>query len=191
MEAYFNFCHQVHLQIMRALALALELPDNFFDPLHCDKDSELRLLHYPECPRKDLIEGNKTRIAEHTDFGSITLLFQDGAGGLQVQHQKSGDFYPVECRYPVMLVNVGDSMQRWTNDYLQSICHRVTLPASDCGKSTTVPERYSIAYFGKPNRKACLYPFPKFVTDERPSAYGHLSALDYNQSKLLRTYDSV
>ncbi|KAL8660529.1 MAG: hypothetical protein Q9202_006452 [Teloschistes flavicans] len=190
MERYFDLCHNALLRILQALAIGLNLPPGYFDMLHSRREHELRLLHYPETPVAELQREDKTRIAEHSDFGSITLLLQDGTGGLEVEDQaREGLFEPVECPYPIMLVNIGDCMQRWTNDRLHSACHRVTIPAPlKHERQRTVPERFSVAFFGKPNRDASISPLAPFVSLDRPSRYGDLSAGEYNQAKLTRTY---
>lgn len=199
MEDYFVLCHNMMLSILRALAMGCSLPENHFAPLHTAQEHELRILHYPETPLSELRRKDRMRIAEHTDFGTLTLLFQDNIGGLEIEDQKNeGKFFPVHCAQPVLLVNVGDSLQRWTNDVLKSACHRVTLPhdlkdqaateAEEKAAVTMIPERYSIAFFGKPNRQASLKPFDTFVDEKMPDKYGHITALEYNQMKLVRTY---
>lgn len=199
MECYFSLCHSTMITILRALALGCRMPASHFDLLHNKQEHELRLLHYPTTPLAELRRKDRMRIAEHTDFGTLTLLFQDSIGGLEIEDQKvDGRFFPVHCAQPVMLVNIGDSLQRWTNDVLKSVCHRVTMPytlkaegeekVKENAASTMIPERYSIAFFGKPNRDCSLKPFEVFVSEERPDKYGHITALEYNQKKLVRTY---
>jgi len=83
MERYFRAANQVCEQLMGALALSLELPGDHFDPLLEDAAATLRLLHYPPQPPQSA-PGEKG-CGAHTDFGALTLLLQDDAGGLQVQ----------------------------------------------------------------------------------------------------------
>jgi isopenicillin N synthase-like dioxygenase len=84
MMRFFADCHALHLDVLDAVALGLGLTPRFFVPF-CDKmDHNLRLLHYPGVPRSLLDKGEQARAGAHTDYGSITLLFQDGQGGLQV-----------------------------------------------------------------------------------------------------------
>ena len=70
-----------------ALAIALGVSQDHLRSLHNRAENEFRLLHYPAIPALDLADGSATRIAEHTDFGTITMLFQDSVGGLQVEDQ--------------------------------------------------------------------------------------------------------
>lgn len=88
-----------------------------------------------------------------------------------------------------ILVNVGDSLQRLTNDYFTSVSHRVVLPASLANVDTgIIDERYSIAYFAKISRDKSLKPLPMFVDEKRPAKYGELTAYELNQAKLKKLY---
>ena len=192
MLGYYEKCYRLHLDIMSGLALALGLDAHFFDPLHDDRASELRLLHYLEVSQAQISQGDQTRIAEHTDFGSLTLLMQDGSGGLEVQDQATGAFFPVECTFPTLIVNVGDSMMRWMNKRIHSACHRVPITAGRVSPKTgTVPARHCIAYFGKPNPGASLKPLTSMVTAEYPAVFEDIKAHEYDQSKLRRVYASA
>lgn len=194
LDSFFEACHQTHMHILDALATGLGLSPDRFRDLHQRQDSsELRLLHYPAVAASELREqGFKTRISEHTDAGSITLLFQDDCGGLEIEDQRPGHdgFLAVSSRLPAVLVNVGDSLQHWTNDEIRAVWHRVTLPKDFAGgdEERVLPERYSVAFFGKPDREASVGCFEEFVTVEHPAQYEDVSALDWNQRTLLKTY---
>ncbi|KAK2484347.1 hypothetical protein H9L39_02327 [Fusarium oxysporum f. sp. albedinis] len=194
LDNFFEACHQTHMHILDALAVGLGLPPHRFSSLHQQRDSsELRLLHYPAVAAADIQEqGFKTRISEHTDAGSITLLFQDDCGGLEIEDQRPGHdgFIPVSSHLPTVLINVGDSMQHWTNDEIRAVWHRVTLPKDSTGEdsSSILPARYSVAYFGKPDRDASVGCFEEFVSADRPARYKDVSALEWNQRTLLKTY---
>lgn len=195
MESFFEINHSILILVLQALAVGMDLPLNHFDAIHNRKEHELRILHYPAIALSELQRGDQTRVAEHTDFGSLTLLFQDSCGGLEIEDPKSpGTFLPVLCELPALLVNIGDSLQRWTNDTLKATCHRVSIPAvlqSDyqgSAREKIVPERYSVAFFGKGNRDVSLLPFEKFVSDGQPARYEHITAFEFNQAKLALTY---
>jgi isopenicillin N synthase-like dioxygenase len=190
MEKYFDSCHSQLLVMLEALSESLSLPVDYFSHMHSRREHELRLLHYPEVSISELRSGSKIRISEHTDFGSISLLFQDDVGGLEIEDQtEPGLFHPLECEPGVMIVNLGDSLQRWTNDALKSVNHRVTIPRTlQDTKEGIIAERYSIAFFGKPNRDVSVAALPQFVSDGMPSRYQQMTAGEYNQAKLLRTY---
>ncbi|KAL2802042.1 hypothetical protein BJX63DRAFT_136276 [Aspergillus granulosus] len=213
MESFYESCQSLHLQLLSAIALSLSLPPTFFTA-HCGRNSsELRLNHYPAAKCADLADGSMMRISSHTDFGTITLLFQDAVGGLEIEDQhKPGVYIPVlptrDSAKKEMIVNVGDCLQRWTNDRLRSANHRVTLPVgmknlnlkdagaggSEGGNSrasngSVVPDRYSVAYFGKPDRDALVGAIPELVRDGEDVKYGGMmTAWEYNQSRLLQTY---
>ena len=134
----------------------------------------------------------QTRISEHTDFGMVTLLFQDSIGGLEVaDHDHQGEFMSVEPDSKVeILANVGDSLERLTNGYLKSINHRVTIPASLMNSPDgMLKERYSIAYFGKAERERSLKPLTSFVKDGTPAKYDDITAYQWNQIKLGLSYN--
>lgn len=80
MSSFFSVCYDAELVILDAISIGLGLPIHSLRELHATQINELRLSHYPEADRADFV--NATRIAAHTDFGTITLLFQDNVGGL-------------------------------------------------------------------------------------------------------------
>ncbi|KAL3460866.1 hypothetical protein BJX64DRAFT_173855 [Aspergillus heterothallicus] len=226
MESFYESCQSLHLQLLSAIALSFSLPKTFFTARCARNSSELRLNHYPPAKCADLADGSMMRISSHTDFGTVTLLFQDGVGGLEIEAQDEvGVYIPVlptgaavneEGRegggsgkgQKEVIVNVGDCLQRWTNDRLRSANHRVTLPVgmkTNGGRSSVkdpgngsdsalridnvVPDRYSVAYFGKPDREALVGAIPELVRDGEQVKYGGtMTAWEYNQSRLLQTY---
>ncbi|KAK9772945.1 hypothetical protein SCAR479_10455 [Seiridium cardinale] len=190
MEGFYVKCHSVHMQILKALAAGLGRDAEFFCTL-CDQNtSELRLNHYPAVSSSTLIAGCN-RISPHTDFGTVTLLFQDSVGGLEVEDlSQGGAFIPVSAVSSMeMILNVGDCLQRWTNDKLRSANHRVSLPQHlDTSGVTRIRDRYSIAYFGKPNRDVLVDTLDEFTAGAGKKYCEGMSAWEYNQAKLSRTY---
>ncbi|GAA5931246.1 hypothetical protein JCM1841_000873 [Sporobolomyces salmonicolor] len=155
-NAFFEKCHLLHVEIMRALALAMGLGEHFFDEKVNQKAHNLRLLNYPPIEREKIASGGN-RAGSHSDYGTVTLLFQDMVGGLEVQ-DKQGSFVPASPVPETVVVNVGDLLQRWSNDVLKSTIHRVVLPAGGA-ESPMTPRRNSIAFFSNPNLHemiACL-----------------------------------
>jgi isopenicillin N synthase-like dioxygenase len=191
MEDFYACCFEVELVILDALAKALEISASDLKLLHNKAENEFRLLHYPAVPASDLEDGTATRIAEHTDFGTITMLFQDSTGGLQVEDQQNlGIFHDVESGdKSEIILNIGDSLQRLTNDTFMAACHRVTYPPTiKVGSDEMIPERYSVAYFAKPNRVASLLPLSKFVTPATPCKYEDITAWDYNNLRIAKLF---
>jgi isopenicillin N synthase-like dioxygenase len=140
----------------------------------------LRLLHYAslQIPPKP----GQVRVGEHSDYGSITLLFQDDAGGLEVK-TASGNWIAAPAIPDTVVVNTGDLMQRWTNDMFCSTKHRVIIPSD----SRLNQSRYSVAFFCHPNDDteiACLESCRK----EQSPIYPPILAGEYLLSRLQATY---
>lgn len=193
MEEAFEKMEQISASIMEALEVAFNLPSGaFLDRItHKDNASEMRLNHYPAIDINDIKRGGVSRIWPHFDLGVITLLFQDGVGGLEFEDREQRDtFNRVECATQAeMVVNVSETLQRWTNDTLPAGLHRVNVPHyledKDVG---TLPERYSIAYFCKADRGASVGPLTEFVQEGSKSMYREMSALEYHQQRLQSAY---
>lgn len=102
---------------MSAMALGIGLDDeNYFRPAHTGHNNQLRLLHYPPVPAQILETQKATRLDAHSDWPSITLLFQDDCGGLQVEDPNNkGTFIDAPPLKDAIVMNVGDLMMRWSN----------------------------------------------------------------------------
>ena len=143
MLEFFEQCKAMHVDVMRAIAVGMGLDETFFDTFVDVGDNTLRLLHYPEV-KADVFKINpgQVRAGEHSDYGSITLLFQDNRGGLQVK-SPTGQFVDATPIEGTVVVNAGDLLARWSNDTIKSTIHRVVEPPRKEG--TIYPPRYSIA----------------------------------------------
>lgn len=147
MVDFFDQCKALHVEVMRAIAVGMSLPRDFFDPFVDDGDNTLRLLHYPAVSRDVFrINPGQVRAGEHSDYGSITLLFQDDRGGLQVR-SPNGRFVDAAPIEDTCVVNAGDLLARWSNDTIKSTVHRVVEPPRKEGdeEGDTYPARYSVA----------------------------------------------
>ncbi|KAF2718091.1 Clavaminate synthase-like protein [Polychaeton citri CBS 116435] len=156
---FFEQCKQLHMQVMGAIAVGMGIGGDWFDG-YCDGgDNTLRLLHYPEV-RAEVFKQNKNQVraGAHTDYGSITLLFQDMRGGLQVL-SPNGNFIDAKPIEGAIVVNAGDLLARWSNDVIKSTKHRVVEPPGKEGEETH-PARYSIAYFCNPNAESWIDAIP-------------------------------
>lgn len=136
-------CQAVHVEVMRAIAVGMGLDSRYFDRFVDAGDNTLRLLRYPAVSR-EIFKANpdQVRAGEHSDYGSITLLFQDSRGGLQVK-SPNGQFIDATPIENTVVVNAGGLLARWSNDTIKSTVHRVVEPPGADGD--TLPERYSIA----------------------------------------------
>lgn len=191
MEKAFLKHHDCLKTVLECIAVGLGVAEDLFVKRHHRQEHEFRLLHYPEAPADLFDEGNgNVRIAEHSDFGTLTFLLQDGVGGLQVEDQQNERvFHPVTSEPYEVILNVGDCLQRWTGGLLKSANHKVTAPTiSKMERSSDpIPERFSVAFFGKPDRRESVCVLSELET-ESSLHYDDITAGDYNMQKLVRTY---
>ncbi|BAY27982.1 2OG-Fe(II) oxygenase [Calothrix sp. NIES-2100] len=177
---FYDACTQLANTVLQALALALELPEDFFTSRHNQQNHTLRLLHYP--PLQTTPKSGQVRAGEHSDYGSITLLFQDDIGGLEVQ-TTAGEWIVAPSIPGTVIVNTGDLMQRWTNHVFCSTKHRVMIP----NDSKIKQSRYSVAFFCHPNDNteiACLESCRNYHSPIDPP----ILAREYLLSRLQATY---
>jgi isopenicillin N synthase-like dioxygenase len=204
-------CQSICHRILEMFAIGLEIEQsqggsNWFAPRHDSKlgqsGSVFRLLYYPKLPDDLVHSENDLRCGSHSDYGTLTLLFQhEGQPGLEILTDAETDSWapiPVnptgEPSTPI-LVNVGDLLSFWTNGVLKSAVHRVTLPDPRLGE--VAQDRYSIAYFCHPLDTAKLEPVPsKTVQQHRPetnistqaSHDNVMTAREHLESRLQATY---
>jgi isopenicillin N synthase-like dioxygenase len=163
--------------LLGIMATALELPPDFFAGLHRGENVTLRYLHYPT----NLSHRERQLGAgEHTDYGSITLLFQDDVGGLEVRG-RDGKWIPAPPIAGCAVINTGDLMQRWTNERFCSTPHRVR-------PVTGARDRYSIAMFVDPDPAVEVRTLPSCITPERPARYPPISAAAHLQQRIAATH---
>ena len=167
MQAYFEACTKLSLELLEAFCIGLDLPAKF---MHADFASNhtgfLRLNYYPV---HDPIEGvtedyqpvADLGIHHHTDAGALTVLIQDEVGGLQVH--RNGYWYDIPPEPGAIVINTGDMMQVWSNDVYHAPVHRV-LAMDAC-------DRYSLPFFFNPAADARVSPLPSVANDRNPSRY--------------------
>ena len=162
MQGFYLQCKEVHRLVMSAIALGLGLDEGFFDEFVVKGDNNLRLLHYPPV-KKEVFERNKgqVRAGAHTDYGSVTLLWQDGRAGMQVQSEEGGEWKDVVPVEGTVVVNAGDLLSRWSNDQIKSTRHRVVEPPARLEEGQQeYPARYSVAYFCNPDYDKMIEAIP-------------------------------
>ncbi|BAE56759.1 hypothetical protein BDV35DRAFT_407350 [Aspergillus flavus] len=165
---FYEECYKMHLELLRALTEKVGLDRESLIPSVKAKDCYSALLHYYETSLESF--DTRVRSAPHTDFGTLTLLFNDSNGGLQVKNQE-GQWVDAPPMRGHAIVNVGDLLSRWFNGQLKSTQHRVVQPPAETretenGTTTVIPSRYAIAWFGHPNRDAVVEPLKECVTAE-------------------------
>ena len=189
MLTYFREYDKLHLIILRALARGMGFDcDDYFTPLCNANHQNLRLLHYPECDREAIANGQK-RGGIHTDYGTITLVAQNGVSGLVAQ-KINGDWCSVPPIPGGIAVNVGEMLQRWSNDILRATPHQILDDDplnKDAAKSDRVPERYSIAFFCNANKDTSLECLSVCQSADRPPRYEPINAFDYITKRLTDT----
>jgi isopenicillin N synthase-like dioxygenase len=185
MNTFYETSRALRGEVLTVLEHALDLPSGRLTSLTDGNASCLRLNYYPACEVRDLQTGTK-RISEHQDAGDITLLFQDKIGGLEIEdRQNQGKYLAVpNVQGPEIILNIGDTLQRWTNDRLRSTSHRVVLPQELLAASMgQVEARHSIAFFGKANRDATVGSLPDFVPPEQEPKYENITAWQYQKRR--------
>ncbi|THU81631.1 thymine dioxygenase [Dendrothele bispora CBS 962.96] len=186
---FFWLCREVVMDILRALEVGFDLTEGYLTKFHTQTDNQLRLLHYPSVPTESLEKDEIVRISAHSDYGSITLLFQDDIGGLEIEDpKKPGSFKPATPVPGSMIVNAGDCMARWSNDIIRSTVHRVRAPPNLQTKDGMTPERYSIPYFCSSNFDDVVDCLPGTFSDEKPKKYEPISGGEYFMKRLATAY---
>jgi isopenicillin N synthase-like dioxygenase len=143
----FDVLQETGRLVLEALTPGLGLPRNYFDPLLTDRNSVLRLLHYPPIP-SEVLPGS-LRSAPHEDINLITLLVAPQGPGLEVL-DRDGRWLAVASQPHDIIVDTGDMLARMTNDVLPAVTHRVVNP-TDSNHS-----RYSMPFFMHPNADVVL-----------------------------------
>ncbi len=177
MLAYFDAVWRLGRQLHRAVAYDLAMQADYFEDKLDEPMATLRLLHYPARPSE--IAAGQLGAGEHTDYGNITLLLTDDAGGLEVR-RRDGGWIEAPSVPDAFICNIGDCLMRWTNDVYVSTPHRVVNPAGR--------ERYSVVFFLDPNPDAVVAALPSCVSPARPRAYPPVTGADYLSERLARTY---
>ncbi|MFN0275093.1 MAG: isopenicillin N synthase family dioxygenase [Chitinophagales bacterium] len=162
--------------ILSSLALYLKLPENFFDDKIHKGNSILRAIYYPP-----IVDEPKSaiRAEQHEDINLITLLVGASADGLEVL-RNDGAWIPVKTSPDEIVVNVGDMLQRFTNDVLKSTTHRVVNPPKELWHTF----RLSIPFFLHPVSKMDLTCLTSCITSDNPLHYEPISAGDYLDERL-------
>jgi isopenicillin N synthase-like dioxygenase len=164
-------------RLLSAIARYLGLAPNWFDSAVRDGNSVLRLLHYPPVPA----DAPEVRAGAHEDINLITLLLGAEEAGLQLL-ERSGEWLPVKPPEGAMVVNVGDMLQRLTNNFLPSTTHRVVNPPPERRGHA----RYSMPFFLHPAPDFLIETLPSTITAENPNRYPTpITAHDYLHERLV------
>ncbi|KAI0459923.1 oxidoreductase-like protein [Xylaria acuta] len=136
-----------------------------------DRHCQLRLLHYPAIAKAKLQDELLARLPPHQDWGTLTMLFQDDRGGLELKDPVTQAFLKAKPQAGALILNVGDMLQRASNNYFVSAVHRVSVPDPDTVSPLGIPPRYSIPFFLCPDFSYTVSTLAEFVTEATPASY--------------------
>lgn len=197
MTAFFADLARLVHALLDALSLALRLPEaRALPPTHAQSLFQLRLLRYPPAA------PGVSRITPHSDFGTLTLLLQDAVGGLEVQvpdpdaeasrtarengGERAGTWVPLppppSGRRDIIIVNVGDLMERWSNGRWKSTMHRVVGRSED-----QCQERFSVACFATADPETVIEALPG-TWEGKGRRYDSCTAWEYVQMRMKALY---
>lgn len=177
LSAFYDAMGQCGAQLMRCVALSLGAPADFFADKYRKRLQRTQVIYYP--PQPPSSGDDQFGVAPHTDFGCITLLWQDDNGGLEVLERSSGDWIAAPPIPGTLVVNVGDLLGRWTNDRYASTPHRVV--------NRSGRERFSIATFYDPDYRASIDP-RAFGVSDTDSHYAPILAGDHVLARIERSF---
>ncbi|MEP6634449.1 MAG: 2OG-Fe(II) oxygenase family protein, partial [Luteimonas sp.] len=164
-------------QVLAALALHLQFPEDYFADKTDSGNSILRPIHYPPITADDV---PNVRASAHEDINLITLLVGASAAGLEVKSRK-GEWVPFTADADTIVVNIGDMLQRLTNHVYPSTTHRVTNPPGAAARQS----RYSTPFFLHPNPDFLIDVLPSTVTQDNPKRYPQpITAQGYLEERL-------
>lgn len=178
--SFFTRCKELSLRVLRLMGLSLGLDADIFVSAHKEIGTDengttLRTLYYPPVD-SDHVKQGQLRCGEHSDYGSITFVFQSPEGGLQVL-SRSGEYISAPFIPGTVVLNIADLMQRWTSDIFVSAIHRVLLPQP--GDSST---RQSLAYFVQPDDEAVI------TCCDGSNKYPPIKSVDYLMERFRESY---
>ncbi len=165
--------------LLQAIATYLGLEENYFEDKILNGNSILRAIHYFPIDNPDALPPDAVRAGAHEDINLITLLIGASADGLEVL-TRSGDWYPVKANADDIVVNVGDMLQRLTNNRLKSTTHRVVNPPRELMKTS----RFSVPFFLHPKGNMDLTCLDICINERHPKVYSDITAGEYLDERL-------
>jgi isopenicillin N synthase-like dioxygenase len=167
------------IYLLQAIAAYLNLPENYFDDKVHNGNSILRTLHYFPITDPDSIPEDAVRAGAHEDINLITLLIGASADGLELLTREN-KWFPVKAYGEDLVVNVGDMLQRLTNNKLKSTTHRVVNPPREMMKYS----RYSVPFFLHPKSNMDLTCLTSCIDENHPKQYEDITAGEYLDERL-------
>lgn len=176
-ESYYAGVFELGQRLLEGFALALDIDRTFFRDLYRHPLVRARLVHYPPQPQGD--SDGQFGAAPHTDWGCITVLWQDDVGGLQVRN-RAGQWIDAPPIDGTFVINIGDMLERWSNDLFVSTPHRVI--------NASGRERFSIPVFYDPDYETVVECLPNCSDRNNPPKYGRTIAGEYITAQYDKAY---
>lgn len=176
MKAY-RMLEKTGIYVLRALALYIGVDEFYFDHWASNGNSILRPIHYPPITQEP---KGAVRAGAHGDINLITLLMGASSGGLQVL-RKDGQWIDAIPEEDELVINVGDMLERHTNNKLRSTIHRVTNPPKEQWDSP----RFSIPFFMHPRGDMDLSCMDLCVDEQHPKSFEDITAGDFLTQRLI------
>jgi len=174
--AYYQAVLDLGRRLFRGFALALDLPEDHFDRAIDKPMAQLRVVQYP--PQPEPIDPRHIGVSAHTDYECFTIL-ATSAAGLQVRN-RSGEWIEAPPVPGAFVINIGDIMERWTNDTFTSTVHRVI--------NRTGGKRFSLPFFFGANHDTVVTCLPTCQSAERPARYPTTTAGEWTVSNITAAY---
>lgn len=171
-EAYFREMVRLSSHLFELIAVSLGLRRDYFLPYSRKTMTKTLLFHYP--PQAPNSDDDLMGVVSHTDYGMVTILAQDPVGGLELQ-KLDGEWIGAPYIPGTFVINLGDLMQRWTNDVYRSNLHRVI--------NRRGRERYSIATFCELDYTTPVACLETCCSSENPARYPPIEAGEYILSR--------
>ena len=178
MRAHIEARCAVARHLARAFALSLDLAETAFDDLYRYPNGSVVLNYYPPVDPQTVRDAQWS-FSPHADYNAFTLLYQDALGGLEVMNA-AGEWIDVPFVAGTMVVNIGDTFQRWTNNLYTSTLHRVL--------NKSAAARISVPHFASPNGAAMIECLPSCTGPGNPPRYAPIRADDFVKGLLAEAY---
>ncbi|MFT3714836.1 MAG: 2-oxoglutarate and iron-dependent oxygenase domain-containing protein [Gordonia sp. (in: high G+C Gram-positive bacteria)] len=178
-ETYYDEARRVAQALCMGFELALGLPTGFFRDRTREPMSMLRMNNYALPPGSVRLDGDLRGMGEHTDFDILTVLWADRVPGLQVLDGE-GRWHDVMPDDGALLVNLGDTLSRWTNETWLSTLHRVAPPVVD----GTIVRRRSAAFFFEGRYDAVIEALPQCLAEGESPKYPPITIGEHIAHKL-------
>lgn len=176
-DDYYAAVFELGQRLLEGFALALDIDRSFFRNLYRHPLVRARLIHYP--PQRAGSGEDQFGAAPHTDWGCITVLWQDDVGGLQVRN-RSGQWIDAPPIDGTFVINIGDMLERWSNDLFVSTPHRVV--------NASGRERFSIPVFYDPDFETVVECLPNCSGPGNPPKYPRTIAGEYITAQYDKAY---